>query len=369
MTCRLCKKSIPDDAIYCPYCGHSVSPVRRTQRRYGNGEGTVYKRAGSFTARHVAYRAGKRYSSSKGGFKTRTDARKWLNANPLFIAAPSRMTVQEIYDAWSAVHYERITPKKKQAYEAAYKNCASIAPLYWDELNLDMLQKCVNKARDSHYQRKTVRTVLHQLEDYAYKNGVTVKKITSYIDIPPETKPVKKVFSKADVARLFNAYEGGDTFAGAVLIMLHTGMRYGEISTISPANIHLDESYLMGGIKTEAGKTGEIILLPSIKPIVAQLMIPTNTLSKMSDTTFRKRFDKTLSAAGCEPHTTHECRHTCATLLAEAGVQPAVIKEIMRHASYEQTLAYTHIDRNTKINALEKAFGTQSVISPGTGSQ
>ena len=40
-----------------------------------------------------------------------------------------------------------------------------------------------------------------------------------------------------------------------------------------PENIHLEESYLLGGIKSEAGKEGEILLLDEIKPLVQHLMI------------------------------------------------------------------------------------------------
>lgn len=39
--------------------------------------------------------------------------------------------------------------------------------------------------------------------------------------------------------------------------------------------------------------------------------------------------------------------------IEKAGVQPAIIKEILRHASYAQTIEYTHIDRQTKLDALK----------------
>ena len=38
--------------------------------------------------------------------------------------------------------------------------------------------------------------------------------------------------------------------------------------------------------------------------------------------------------------------------LAKKGVQPAIIQAIMRHTKYSQSAEYTHIDRQTKIDAL-----------------
>ncbi|MFR8294834.1 MAG: hypothetical protein ACLVAU_11750 [Ruminococcus sp.] len=36
--------------------------------------------------------------------------------------------------------------------------------------------------------------------------------------------------------------------------MIYTGFRIGEVFTILKENVHLDEGYIIGGIKTEAGK-------------------------------------------------------------------------------------------------------------------
>ena len=63
-------------------------------------------------------------------------------------------------------------------------------------------------------------------------------------------------------------------------------------------------------------------------------------------------FDRLLEDLGIQPHTPHECRHSTATLLAEAGVQPAIIQSVMRHTRYSQSAEYTHIGRKAKIDAL-----------------
>lgn len=57
---------------------------------------------------------------------------------------------------------------------------------------------------------------------------------------------------------------------------------------------------------------------------------------------FRSLFDKVMTATRCK-HTPHECRHTCATLLDNAGANETAVKRILGHASQGVTKGvYTH---------------------------
>lgn len=361
MICRKCSVELPDGAIYCHMCG-TKQEITKTKKHRGNGQGTVFLRGGKWVAMHRIVRDGKTYSKSKSGFDKKKDALKWLSENSVLKLDPSKATFGRIYQEWKDLHDEKIGDHKARDYKSAYeKYLKHLDPYAWDDITLQMFQHAVNKAKNTHYSRKMVKTVLNQLETHAVKNGYTTRRITTYIELPAVTKPNKKPFTMDEIKKLKKSYEGGENdFAGIILIMLYTGMRYGEISTIKPENIHLDEHYLMGGIKTEAGRSGEILIVDEIEPMVRKLLLPKNQAHGISDKTFRDRFNESLKKAGCDKHTTHECRHTTATLLAEAGIQPAIIKEIMRHENYEQTLAYTHIDRKTRLDAIKKSFAPQN---------
>ncbi len=344
MNCLYCKKEISDDSVFCNYCGKKQ--VREYHRK-ANGTGTVYKRGSTYTAKHRTYRDGFLIQNTKGGFKTKKDAYDWLKDNPAIRSVSKRSTIGELYADWSSMHYDKISDKKAQAYRAAWKCCESVSKFTWDEVTLAQLQACVDKAKATHNQRKSVKTVLRSIENYAVRNGITERQIASFLEVPAATKPQKKPFTDEEIQRVWNAYKT-DPFAGAVLIMLYTGMRYGEISTIKPENIHLDEGYMMGGAKTELGKTGEILIIDKIKPIVREHMKMRNEYA-LSSEGFRKKFN---AVDGCQDHKPHECRHTTATLLAKANIPPAVISAIMRHTNYQQTLEYTHISRDEKRAAL-----------------
>ncbi|MBR0205303.1 MAG: tyrosine-type recombinase/integrase [Clostridia bacterium] len=108
---------------------------------------------------------------------------------------------------------------------------------------------------------------------------------------------------------------------------------------------------MLGGRKTEAGRAGEIVLVPVIRPLVKRLIVD-RELPHVSDTRFREMYARALDRAGTRPHTIHECRQTTATALALAGVQSAIISAIMRHTSYAQTMDYTHVGREEKLKAI-----------------
>ena len=366
-SCRKCGLPLPDNAKFCPACGAKQELPARGRKRRGNGQGSVYRRGTGWMACATRWEAGIRLTKTKSGFKTKKEGYDWLAT--VSFSRPKEgalKTFQQIYEEWSSIHYPTISKKKRQIYEGAYRKCAPLYSMKWNDVGIRHMQKIVNAQRETYYPRRDLKVLFSLMSQFAIVEGYSDVNYAVHIKLPPREKPHKEPFSEEEIQALWKDYEAGNEFTGAILIMIYTGMRYGEISSVKPENIHLEESYLLGGIKSEAGKEGEILLLDEIKPLVQHLMID-SSLGSMSDTTFRKKFDAALERAGCRRHTIHECRHTCATLLAKRGVQAAVITDIMRHASYSQTLDYTHIDRQTKLNALKSitdGLHTQKAESP-----
>lgn len=53
-----------------------------------------------------------------------------------------------------------------------------------------------------------------------------------------------------------------------MLILLYSGMRTGEIRQLRTENIFLEQNYIIGGIKTEAGIDRIIPIHPKIKDLI-----------------------------------------------------------------------------------------------------
>ena len=98
--------------------------VRSSSGRRANGEGCIYQRGKTYTAKHTTVRNGRCISHSKGGFKTKKEALEWLKTNTVIPTSSKRQTVGQTYIEWSTAHYPKISPKKESAYRAAWKNCA-----------------------------------------------------------------------------------------------------------------------------------------------------------------------------------------------------------------------------------------------------
>lgn len=363
MICRKCKKDIPPDSRYCLYCGADQIPPARATKKRGNGQGSVYKRGKTWTAAVTKYEYGKRYVKTRGGFEKKKDALEWLSAAS-FVAPRVSPTFKSLYDEWSALHFPTISKKKASIYAGAYKKCSALYAMKWTDIGLRHFQAVVNEQKETYHARRDLKIVFSLMGKYAIVAGYADRNLAANIKLPPQEKPHKVAFTEAEIEALWRDYDAGNKFTGVILLMIYTGMRYGELSTIEPQNIFLDDGYLLGGIKTEAGKQGEIIIVDAVKPLVLDLLLPQNTLGTFSDTTFKKKFNASLKRCGCQHHTAHECRHTTATMLAKAGVQPAIIKEIMRHTSYVQTMEYTHIDRDTKRKSITYALQADKEKSP-----
>ena len=239
-------------------------------------------------------------------------------------------------------------------YKRVYDRSGSLYNKRFKDIGVRHFQAVINAQKESYNTRKIFKVVYGLMSDYAIRAGYVGTNYARLCELPPEQKPIKRAFTEAEIQKMEKLYaDTKDLAAGAALIMIYTGMRWGEISTIKPKDIHLDEGYLIGGIKTDAGKRGEIVLIDHIKPIVADLMIPVNRIGKYTSEGFRKAYNAMQEKLEIERHTVHECRHTTATMLAKAGVQPAVISDIMRHTSYSQTMDYTHTGREDKIKGIE----------------
>ena len=76
MTCSKCGSEMPQNAVFCPFCGRRVISLPERKTRRGNGQGCVYRRGKTWTAVvTVGYDSeAKRITRSKSGFRTKKEA-------------------------------------------------------------------------------------------------------------------------------------------------------------------------------------------------------------------------------------------------------------------------------------------------------
>lgn len=329
----------------------------RGKKQRGNGTGSVYKLPnGKYRAVVVlGYDTNKkRVQRTKSGFKTKREALEYL---PKLREAPNieKIKFNKLYEMWKNTHFLTIGKSKQQSYNTAYKRCSSLYFKNVDEIKLDDMQKVVDNCPGAYYPKQDIKVLLNNVLRYGVMNEYCKVNYAEYIKLPPLEKSKKTAFTDEEIKNIWTVYNNGNTFSGYILIMIYTGMRYGEISTIRKEDIHIAERYMMGGIKTDAGKDRQILISEKIAPIVERFYnICDKKLLEMSEEDFYNRFKAALNEAKTRPLTPHCCRHTFATLMAKAEVQPSIIKEAAGHANYSTTLGYTHIPLKTKLEAVNK---------------
>ena len=359
MLCLKCKSELPDDAKFCCYCGVSQAPPPPQKRKSrGNGQGSVYKtKAGTWCASiTLSSYGGKLRRRKKSGFATKKEALDYL---PILRNQPSTrdITIAGLYDAWSATHFEHISKGKAGHYKTAFNRLELIWAAKIRDLNAQDLQEQVDKVPGGYYPKSDVKVLLNSLYTFAMANDYCDKNYAEFIKLPPLEKSKKDAFTQEEVDLLWKDYNAGHDYTGYILIMCYTGMRYGEISKIRKDDIHLKDRYMIGGIKTDAGKNRQIAIAENLVPIIEKLLPQAEgpLLLAMKEQPFYRAFAETIERAGItRPMTPHCCRHTFSTMMAQAEVQPAIIKEVAGHANYSTTLGYTHISLDKKLEAVNR---------------
>nr|DAL14053.1 MAG TPA_asm: Integrase [Caudoviricetes sp.] len=306
-----------------------------------------------------------------GYFATYEDALAYLvayNKNPSLFN-PSEITFSEIFKLWSAEHFPKIAKSTSANYTAAYKHCEPLYGKKFISLKISDLQaviRAMSRAKIGYASQKKCRQLLHNLYTYAVKYEIISASadISKYIDIDKK----KIVYPKSPfntrqlnrVKRLAESEEPLSRWAKVVVMMIYSGVRPSEMLAVKKCDVKLKQRYfIVRESKTEAGENRAVPISRKALPYFQQWMqdngktlIVDDKGEQLSYHRFRTRFDNVMAATSCH-YTPHECRHTCATLLDNAGANDTAVKRILGHASPGVTKGtYTH----KSLHELKKAI-------------
>ena len=138
-----------------------------------------------------------------------------------------------------------------------------------------------------------------------------------------------------------------------------TGLRRGEVASLTVADVCLGEASPYVHIEGQHAKSGRAATLPLRPDLAEDLRKHIARLPGKPDKplfnigrNFLRTFNLDLAAAGIAKRDSqgrtvdvHSLRHTFATLLARNGVSPSVAQKLMRHSDIRLTMnTYTHLD-------------------------
>lgn len=376
MKCIKCKKSIPDDSLYCNHCGKKQSVTKTKHRKRAHGTGTISKDT-RYKNPYIAHAPATKYGSGRvylGAFPTLREAQEAIDkyikeGRPELYNA----TLADIYKKWSDIHFKGVSDSAVSLYTYMWKRFKNVQEIKMRDIRTVHFQDIVNQAT-SKSACDTIKAMSVMLCKYAMENDIINKNYAEFIKIPKFEKKEKGIFSKAEIEVLWN--HSDDKRAQAILFMIYTGLRIGEVIALKVSDVHLDQGYIIGGEKTDAGRNRIIPIPPSIPEIAdflsnwigtaeGELLFPVSVQRFRNDYFYKCLIDYGLAdgvrtTSGnykftAEHHTPHSTRHTFASISAAAGMQPENLQKIIGHSDFATTAdIYVHQDIDTLRSEMAK---------------
>lgn len=332
---------------------------RKRHSKAAHGMGTITKLSGNRTepyalrAPAVLLPNGKYSRQLIGTYKTRREAelaRGEYIRNPVTQLA---VTFKQVYDAWSARKFPKISDSTAWGYKASYLKCELLYSRKFRDLRRADFQEIIDNNLDMSYSALTkLRGFFSQLYKYALAEDIVHKDYSRYLEIDKDDSTDKIPFADIDFKRIESAVDVIE-WADVIYLMCYTGHRIGEILSLTKGNYDPRNDCLIGGNKTTAGERKIVPVHPKIKPILTRWLnkggeriICKPDGSAISQGYFRVRcFYPTLEKLGIKYRneegkriiTPHSTRKTCATRMAAAGMREENMIAILGHEDYTIT--------------------------------
>lgn len=186
-----------------------------------------------------------------------------------------------------------------------------------------------------------------------------------YVDISRAGNPNalnRTAFTKRPVNMIWKVKDS-NIYMTVVLILIYTGVRIRELLDLEKKDVHLDEHWFyVKESKTESG-IREVPIAEKVVPFFeywlsrdCEFLICTPEDRHFE---YRNYYDSywkpMMQSIGMENHRPHDTRHTCVSMLTEAGVDERIIKKIVGHKGQGVTqTVYTHLELPIKLEAINK---------------
>ncbi|WP_443658896.1 tyrosine-type recombinase/integrase [Dialister hominis] len=265
-----------------------------------------------------------------------------------------QITLAELYHRWLPAHTANTNPSQStlDSYTNSFKH---LVPLHYEPIqNLKYAdyQKILDSMRKSglsYSSCKKVRSLISLLEKYAVKIELINKCYAPLLSIG-KNKAVRPhhPFSRQKINLLWVHCDepGVDT----VLILLYTGMRVGEMLALQKTDVNIRQGYIRITKSKTASGIRTIPIHHRIFPLIVRRMKSSGS-SLIADSE-GKQYDyscyciiwrEVMHSINADGHTTHDCRHTVATLLDNAGANETAKRRILGHTGGDVTeRVYTH---------------------------
>ena len=308
----------------------------------------------------TGWKDGKQQRKYLGYYKTQKDALIALadyHKNGINIDL-NNLTLNEIYDRWIGRIEDKVSKNVLNSHNMARVRFEQLGNIPIKNIKTDHLQDWMDNIDLKAGSKKRVKSTLTQLFNYAISNDIVSTNYANNIVIVDKTEKTGKIFTDDEIKILWNNLD--NPTAKWVLILIYTGMRIGELLSITTDNVYIDKRYMIGGSKTEAGRDRVIPIHNKILPLIKEQFGDSKYLMhdkrgrKMTYWTALNHFDLLMAELKWE-HKPHDARKTGVSIMHKFGIPMETIRVIVGHSSKGVTEAvYLHHTPEELVNAINK---------------
>lgn len=271
------------------------------------------------------------------------------------------ITFAQLYKKLEELKFPKYSDSLRATLSAAKNHCQRLSNLRYRAIKPYQMQMCIDNCGKSYATQANIRNLFCHLDKLAFEMDIIAKRYSETLTVPTAAPKKKVPFTDEEVQKLWAHIE--QPGAEQALFMLYTGCRVSEMLLMRCDDIRY--GYMVGGVKTAAGKNRAIPIHHELKPIVerhqngAEWLFEIDVKSGRDILLARKkafsRLWEPLMASLGMSHTTHECRHTFRSKLDSAGANKVAIDLIMGHKSADVgERVYTHKTMQELQEAVEK---------------
>ncbi|MGF6905625.1 tyrosine-type recombinase/integrase [Fusobacterium sp. PH5-44] len=298
---------------------------------------------------------------SIGTFSTKMEAMEALinyNKKPYDIFS-KKLTFLKIIEIWKNEHLKNVSLNREKNILSRLRKMEPLFNLVFSEIKLFHLQFFFNNLNIASGTKKEYKSIINLIFEFGIKYELIEKNPVPYVDIGRHAKVREpNVFTMKEIKLLWD--KQFLLFVDTILILIYTGVRIGELLSIVKSNVFLEERYIIGGSKTNAGKNRIIPIHKDIIPLIKNRLKESNTFliehsgKQINYSYYNKIFKSIIEELNLSTHRIHDTRHTFATIISETNANQTSIKNIIGHSSYYTTeKIYTHKRKEELIKAID----------------
>lgn len=330
-------------------------------------------------------KTGKPSKTRRKGFITKTAAKKELLEIKRKVSEGtywnqndhSTMTFKQCFDEWYSLKENELKGKSLHDIRC---NVDKLKPLYdirIEKLEISDIQNVINKSTESIILKNIRLSITKNILDYALNQGYIVKNpaynIPKFADHGIK-KSKKKFLNDEELKGLLEkAKKRNIKYYTLIRLLAYSGMRIGEACALKWSDLK-DNMVTINKTVTRDSNGASTISTPKTKQSIRTIKIDDTTvkilnewknISNACDADYifsgkKKGFSETQNLnkfmKKYNIHA-HMLRHTHASLLFKAGVNPKVIQKRLGHTTLEMTMnVYTHLFEEDETNDLDKFF-------------